>query len=726
MRAPLLRAGRWLLGIWLAWLLVGNLILNTGLGPSLINRKPERFQLDWSAGLTLWPAQVWLWNVRARGHVRHTIWEAHAGRASGRIAIWPLLARRLHVPGITAHQVDVQIDRSDVDMTPPPARPGGWWILLDTIATDSLREVGYGSARLVGTGVARFGVAKQLRGGPLAIPRSTLRMTAAELYDDDLLWANHLDVDGHFSLPEHRREDAPGLERLRLADAGLVLSARTPGLVVALDPNGNWAADVTRLEPNAAAGDHGELRIDLGLVDGHFVPGGTLALSLPLEAVGVQGVDQSGRAGLVFAVEADRLHLSARLPPPPGDSGRVDADLYLKGTDLPMPDGNSWHDQLHRLSGNVDLDWQFASLDWLGPWFARAPWMSLEGSGRVAADVRIEDGQLAGGSTLTVPAVSARIDVLDNRFVGTARAQGRIEGDGDERRTRLDLDVEQFRMSPVSHPDQIGVSGRDLKLELVASGALAQLGESLQARLRFAGARIPDLRFYNRYLPGEGLRFLAGQGRISGDLALDAAGEVARGDIGVDARGTRLVFGGLDVSGDLSLRTRLRRGDLAARRFVLEGTQLDLTRLRETGNERARDQDWWARATVPRGELVWGRPLRLDAQVDAQARDVGLLLSLFAHRRDYPRWVFNLVDAGEARLSTRIRLNDKAVTLDPLHARNDRFDVRARLRIADRQPRGDLLLGWGRLSLGLGLVGGERDWQLRKAAEWFDGRQLPP
>jgi len=532
MRARGLRIARVVLWFWLGWLLLGNVILNTALGPTLVNRKPEKFQMHWGTGLTLWPAHMWLWDVRARGHVRHTVWEAQAERASGRIALWPLIVKQLRLPGVTAHQVTVQIDRVDGDMPPPPSRPGGWWIRLDDIATDSLRSVSYRSTRLSGTGEAHFGVTKQLRGGPLAIPLATLRISDGALYDDDLLWANRIDVDGHFSLPEHRREDAPGLERLRLADAQLKLTAWTPGLVVALDQDGNWAADVTRLNPQGTAEEHGQLRIDLGLAAGRFVPGGTLALALPLDAVDSDGSDRSGQAGVVLAVAEDRLHLSARLPPPPGDGGRVDADLYLDGLDLPLPEGSSWAGHLHRLSGEVDLDWQFASLHWFGPLFARAPWLNLEGAGRVAAKLQLEKGRLAAGSTLTVPKVAARIDVLDNRFAGTARAQGRIDGEGEQRQTRLDLVVERFQMSPVAALDEIGVRGRNLRLDVTASGELAAMGDSLQARLRFDDATVPDLRFYNRYLPGRGLRFLAGQGRISGDLALDAAGEVAQGQLG--------------------------------------------------------------------------------------------------------------------------------------------------------------------------------------------------
>lgn len=725
MRGRLLKAARWALWLWLAWLLAGNLVLNTALGPALVNRTPERFQLHWRAGLTLWPAHVWLWDVRARGQVRRQAWQAQAERASGRIALFPLLARTLHLAGVRAQGVDVHLDRAGADLPPPPYRPGGWWVVVEA-GTDSLRSLGHGHWRLRGRGGGELAVRKQLHGGPLAVPRVILRLQDGALHGDAQLWAAGIELAGRFSLPKHPSADAPGLERLRLADAHLRLQGRTPGLVLGMAGDGQWAVDFTRLPLQPPAGDaQGVLRADLALDRGELRSGSTLDLTLPLEAVDAGGRQHSEQARLHLTVEDGRLRLAAHLPPPPGDIGQGHADLYLDGRALPLPQAGSWEAQLPRLSGEVALDWQFDSLHWLAPLFARARWLALEGAGRVQAALRLEAGALAAGSTLDVPQVTARIDVLDNRFSGSARAHGRIEEDGGGTRSRLELHIREFRMTPVSAPDEVGVAGRDLRLTATAAGRLADVDRTLQARLRFSDARIPDLRHYNRYLPRAGLRFLGGEGRLSGDLHLDAGGEVAQGSLGFEAHGARLALGGLDLGGNLQLRTQLRRGDLAARRFVLDGSQVELTGLHRTGQARARDRGWWARATLTRGEVRWGRPLRVNADVEARARDVGLLLALFAHEKDYPRWVFNLVDAGEAQLDTRVRLGGRAMTLDPLHARNERFDVKARLRIAGREPVGDLLLAWGRLSLGLALADGQRDWQLRRAAEWFAGRRLP-
>ena len=52
-----------LVGLYALYLVAGNLFLNTPIGPSTINRKPEKFQMHWDSGSTWWPGQVSLSGV---------------------------------------------------------------------------------------------------------------------------------------------------------------------------------------------------------------------------------------------------------------------------------------------------------------------------------------------------------------------------------------------------------------------------------------------------------------------------------------------------------------------------------------------------------------------------------------------------------------------------------------------------------------------------------------
>jgi hypothetical protein len=81
-----------------------------------------------------------------------------------------------------------------------------------------------------------------------------------------------------------------------------------------------------------------------------------------------------------------------------------------------------------------------------------------------------------------------------------------------------------------------------------------------------------------------------------------------------------------------------------------------------------------------------------------------------------------VVDAGQAQATGALRIRDGEVVLDRIEASNDRFDLKARLRIAEGQPGGDLYARWGVLGLGMELEAGERQLHLLGARDWYEAR----
>jgi hypothetical protein len=63
-RKPLLIAA----SVYGAYLLAGNVVLNTPVGRDLANRKPEKFVASWASAWTLVPGQVHARDVRLAGH----------------------------------------------------------------------------------------------------------------------------------------------------------------------------------------------------------------------------------------------------------------------------------------------------------------------------------------------------------------------------------------------------------------------------------------------------------------------------------------------------------------------------------------------------------------------------------------------------------------------------------------------------------------------------------
>jgi len=721
MRTPLFprhRAWRWLrlavfalAALYGAYLVGGNLFLNTAWGERAINRKPDRFRMQWASGRTWWPGRVSLEDVRLQGQARRIAWHAQAAQVRGRIALWPLLQCRLHVPWVEAQDVTGGLARLEKELPSLPPREGGWALQFDRIAVGALRGGEIDGWRLQGQGEAVVGFYKQLRGGPMELMPSTLRFRDLSATRGGTEWLRGGDLQAGFSLARHRREQAAGVDKLLLTDLAVKLAGVTPGLDVSVDREGK----VTM----AQVPGEGRADIDLGYARGVLRPGSRLQWSMPLTGHDATGARKRDAVGLAIAVDRD-IAVKATVPAHADGRLSLDADLRLRGNRLPVRD---FATLLPRASGHVVADWHFSTLRWLSGLFPQATWLQLDGAGDVSANVRVVDGRLAAGSRIGVPAVDAVADVMGNRIRGRARADIRLEaGPQGTLRPRMDAVMERFHVASAKAPGRPYVQGRDLRLTLDADGDPAQVKQTLKARVVFDDAEVPDLRVYNPFLPRRHMRFDGGSGRLSGDLSLDAAGEVGHGSLRIRGRQARMFAAGIALRGDVDIGLRLRRADLRRQAFVADGSTVEFRDIAfsEPGGE-ARS-GWWARLRLDRARLDVGAPLEAGGQADIAMKDVGFLLALFSRRKEYPAWVYKLVDAGQAQADGRLQWRDDVLVLDRVRASNERFGVQARLRLQGQHRQGDLYAQWRALSMGVELDGANRRFHLVRAREWYEGR----
>ncbi len=721
LRAGWARLPLWLrriaLGALVAWLLyvvAVNLVINTPLGRSLASPQPEKFQMDWSRAVTWWPGRVRIWDLHVQGHVRRNQWEARADRADGKIALLALFGRELHVPWIEAVNVSGGSQRVEHDRLPPPSRPGGWTLRFDRIATGSATRGHFDDLVLEGHGRGVSGFVKTLRGGAMELLPSEVGFTDARLVRGDLELLRDAKLDTTFAMAAHTREQAQGLEKLNYTDATLSLEGASPAFLIR-PVEGRLGAAIDDA-PGA-----GTVQADLIWTRGLLAPGSRLHGQVPLGIVDTlrERRDTSLEVSLDVGEEATRLR--ALIPELPEDSlVAINADFSVAGGGLSLQD---WRERLMKASGHAQGRWHFRSLRWVGDLFVQAPWFQLDGDGVVEADLRVEAGELAVGSRLRVPRVRAEAEVMGNRIRGAASAEGVIEaGDDGQAGTRLQMAMEEFDIAHVDAPGQSFVRGNDLRLELTADAELENMRESLAGHIRFRDAHVPDLRAYNRYLPAQ-MRFNGGEGRLTGDVRIDADGDIAHGTLTANARRARMALSDVDLSGDVDIDVHMRRADLQRRRFDFGGTRANLRNVSFTeANGQTRD-GWWARINVNPGEFSANPPHFAAGSADIAMRDVGFVLSLFSRQRDYPNWVMRLIDRGEARMQGRVRWEGDELVLDRMHAQNDRFEVRARMKLDGDEARdGDLLVRWGVLNLGVEMRDGRRKFRFARPVQWYESQ----
>ena len=696
--------------LYVLYLLAGNLFLNTSLGHAALNRQPEKFQMRWARGSTWWPGRVSLSGVELQGHVRRTRWSIGAASAKGRIGLLPLLRREVHVPYVSVSDVVAVVDQVDTEQPSPLPSAGGWVLRFDRIASDTIRRASLGQLLLEGEGSAEFGFIKQLRGGPMEVLPSTVKFGAARLSDAGRERMRDATIDARFAIARHARAQAAGIDKLLFTDARLDLQGATAALAGTMDAEG-------RVTIKDVPGK-GRMRAHLVFARGVLEPGSEASWRMPLTTTSA-GVVREDEFQATLAVDRD-ITLRASMPSHAGGVFDLDADVAIRGNRIPLRD---FHSLLPRTSGRVAGQWRFSSLRWLGRLFTKAPWLALDGAGEVSADVRVVDGKVAAGSTFKVPDVAVIAEVMSNRIEGRGRAEGRFDtGASGGLLPTLNIVLSHFNVAANDNLRAPYVQGSDLRLDVAAGEDLAALRDSLRAHLTFKGARIPDLRIYNRYLPSQHLRFDGGSGVLSGDLHLDARGDIGRGWIRVSGRQARMRAAGMILRGNIDINTRLRRADLANRNFAVDGSTIALDNISfsEPGGETR--SGWWARIDLPRARMDWDKPLDVGGTASVRMKDVGFLLSLFSRRKEYPKWVFKLVDAGQARVRGRLQWRRDTLVLDRIDANNDRFDLQARLRLRGPRRDGSLYAEWGVLSMAMQVEGPKNRFHLLRARQWYDAQ----
>jgi hypothetical protein len=706
-----------LVALYVTYLALGNLLLNSQTGRELANREPEKFVASWGTAWTLFPGQLHATDLRLEGHVRRVLWSVQADSASGRVALLPLLAKEVRVPRVDAAGVRGGANLSDTELVPPPPRPGGWTLRFDRIVAEGVDRAWFDDVVLAGKGRAEVGFVKVLRGGAMQVLPSRASFTQARVSRKGTLLARDATVDARFAIDRHLREEAPGIRKLEKADLDVSIAAATAGLSI---ESRQGAKPVLRLN-----GESGRVEGRIAWKHGTLEPGGKCRLEVPVQE-DLAGKLQRSVAAATFEVAGEELRLAANFSPAAAADLRANADLRLRGRTIPLADMRAL---AARTSGHAVANWHFGSLAWLAELLPSSHLVSFDGAGTVLADLTIADGEVAPGSVLEVPHVAAVARALGNRFYGDASARIRFEAQ-DRGRTKANLAavMHEFQVSAEDEPDKPYVRGHDLRIEAIAHDPLGELTEHLEARLRFENAVVPDLSVYNRYLPRTNLRMEGGAGTLGGDLFFDSEGNVGRGELSVAGKSVRLSLAGLQLEGDIAIDTKLERADLDTHRFNADGSRVVLQGVRVLADDGPRQADWWSEIALDKARLDWDRPMTLDAQLRVHMKDLGPLLDVYSQRKDLPGWVQGLVDAGEATAQGRVQWQGDTLLLQPFEASNERFDVLARLRMEQKELGGELFARWGVLSMGVGFADGKRDLHLVDARDWYDGQaaQMPP
>lgn len=400
-------------------------------------------------------------------------------------------------------------------------------------------------------------------------------------------------------------------------------------------------------------------------------------------------------------------------------SGRIDGEISPY-----VPAEHRGWKMFRFLSGRAEVEGRVPSLAFLDEYLKKTHWVRVEArDGAVALNLRMRRGRILPESRLEARLDRLAASALDYRAEGPGRVVWEVLP---REESRLALDFESFQVTRRGHR-RAHVRGRDLRIEAVnGEPRLMERDLFTPKRIEIAmpHGEVPDLSFYNAYLPGRsGLELTGGSGRMSASFRAAAPDWTGTGNLRLDARSVTARFEGRPMRGDLAVRTRIQEADFRGRRFDVSGTKIDLTRVSVPGAA----GDWWARAHLDRAVIEPGAPVFLRAKVESTLSDPRPIFAFVAPetRNKVLRWMDDLMTQAVGAVAD-VSVGDGAVAIDDLAVAGGQAKIQGRLRFGGAPKQGILYASYGRWDVGVELDGAQRDWRILRPRKWFEKEITSP
>lgn len=347
--APKGRSGRWLRRLLVAllvlqtvYLVVANWALRSDWLQDLIRQKSRRAQITWSSASTWFPGQAHVEGFKLWRRGRKSTWRLEVETASLRVALLPLLWKRVQLHGIEGQGYGFWLHRENAEglmaeaqpevppifgdgpseeVLPKRRRPSGWAFEISEASFRRPRELWLGAYRIDGE-IAVDGGFSYITGGELEVYPCRLRMQQGRFELADHAVAEGLDMTldisfSPFSPRQHRGKDSLSFASGRLQVDGQIGGLGLLNEYLAAHP---WL----RMETTG-----GHLMGDLGFVAGFVTDQSSLRITdVPL-ALSFYGGLARGKAEILADVQPEHGKLQYRI------------EVQLRDAEAGAPDGET-------------------------------------------------------------------------------------------------------------------------------------------------------------------------------------------------------------------------------------------------------------------------------------------------------------------------------------------------------------------------------------------------
>ncbi|MCZ6602112.1 MAG: hypothetical protein O6952_03820 [Planctomycetota bacterium] len=278
------------------YLVSANIYLNTDLYLKTINRKPEKFAIEWDRAITVWPGAVRLYGVRTQGQSKKLQWSASLDKIDAWCRVVPLFWRNVDLLYVRAEGLDYR-QRRRLDIFPeweagapamppiegftnppdpppealypkkPPKPP--WRIIGRHIDVQQIRQIWIDQYRFAGEFRVVTSMDLRVR-GPLEFPEIVFETESADVLVEDQVVFGDMNVDVDITIDPFVPRETKGPAFFEYLSGEIAVDMDTSH-VDFLRPyfyKSDWVS----------MNSHGRFKAQLGLEHGVLTPGSRMEI----------------------------------------------------------------------------------------------------------------------------------------------------------------------------------------------------------------------------------------------------------------------------------------------------------------------------------------------------------------------------------------------------------------------------------------------------------------
>ena len=379
---------------------------------------------------------------------------------------------------------------------------------------------------------------------------------------------------------------------------------------------------------------------------------------------------------------------------------------------------------LSTADGTLKVTGNISQLDWLNLLLKNTLNLTFFGKGQIEADLKLKQGFLTQGSSISVIPKNLEVGLLDYAFTGDGMFLFDVTQGGKTPTMKFNLSLSDAEMKR-KNEKQAMIEHVNVKLNgEVKDLDLKRPQKDIDLHLQIPSAKIKDITIYNSYIPKNSpFRLSGGKADMQADIQLST--NDAKGYVKLLTKGLTMKVDEQKISARLKMDIKLSGGTPKNMAFNIAGSSIVFDQARVTGNTSSyTTPDWSAQVQLKKANVVWRKPIRLQSETTLQIKDSRPVVAMLDNQKEKHNWLSKLMTIEHIRGTATVNMANNVITFPYAFVKSDKIDIGAKGIISSALREGMFFLRYKHLKLLLKMKNGKKNIDIFHTKKTFDNYKV--